>query len=236
MFAPIFHTKQSRVNRVCDVTSTPSRRDYDRSGRQAASDATRQRILDAASSMVISHGYRGTRIADIASASDVHVATVYELVGRKPVILRELIERAISGQDRAVPAHERDYVVAMRGAPDPRHKLAIYANAMGAIHGRLAPLLLALRDAATTEPEAAAVWREISQRRATNMRRLVEDLQHAGGLRDDLPIEDAADFVWATNSPELYTLMCVERGWTPDHYQAWLCDLWSRYLLPRGAT
>lgn len=218
------------------VTPTPSRRDYDRSRRQATSDATRQRILDAARSIVISRGYRGTKIADIAAASDVHVATVYELVGRKPLILRELIERAISGADRAVPADERDYVIAMREAPEPRHKLAIYAAATSAIHGRLAPLLLALREAATTEPEAAAVWREISDRRAANMRRLVEDLQHAGGLRDDLPIEDAADFVWATNSPELYTLMCSERSWTPDHYEAWLGDLWSQYLLPRNQT
>ncbi|MEO5900322.1 MAG: TetR/AcrR family transcriptional regulator [Ilumatobacteraceae bacterium] len=216
------------------MTSTPSRRDYDRSRRQATSDATRQRILDAARSIVIRHGYRGTKVADIASASDVHVATVYALVGRKPVMLRELIERAISGADRAVPADERDYVIAMRATAEPRRKLAIYAKAMGAIHVRLAPLLLALRDAATTEPEAAAVWRDISERRATNMRRLVEDLQHAGGLRHDLPIEDAADFVWATNSPELYTLMCVERSWTPDHYEAWLVDLWSRYLLPGG--
>jgi AcrR family transcriptional regulator len=209
-----------------------SRRDYDSSSRKALSDATRQRILDVTRESMVEHGYRATRIADVAAAADVHVATVYELVGRKPVILRELIERAISGADRAVPADERDYVVAMRAEPSPRRKLELYAAAMRDIQARVAPLLLALRDAATTEPDAAAVWREISDRRAANMRRLVAELADAGGVRADLSIDDAADFVWATNSAEVYVLMTTERGWTPERYEAWLADLWCRYLLP----
>ena len=106
-------------------------------------------------------------------------------------------------------------MMAMRAESDPGKKLTIYAAAMRAIHGRLAPLLLALRDAAATDPEATVVWREISDRRAANMRRLVEDLAAAHGLRDDLTVDDAADFVWTTNSPEVYVLLTTERGWTP---------------------
>ena len=103
-------------------------------------------------------------IADVAAAAGVHVATVYELVGRKPVLLRELIEQAISGVDHAVPADDRDYVVEMRAEPDPARQLTIYAGAMRAIQARLAPLLVALRDAATTDTDAAAVWHDISDR------------------------------------------------------------------------
>ena len=36
-------------------------------------------------------------MAGIANRAGVNVDTVYELVGRKPVLLRELIEQAISG-------------------------------------------------------------------------------------------------------------------------------------------
>jgi AcrR family transcriptional regulator len=208
------------------------RRRYDSAGRRAASDATRGAILEAARTQLVERGYRATTIADIAAAAGVHVATVYELVGRKPVVLRELLEQAISGTDRAVPADERDYVLAMREEPEPAGKLAIYAAAMRAIHGRLAPLLLALRDAATTDPEAAAVWQAISDRRAANMRRLVEDVAVAGGLRADLTVDDAADFIWTTNSPDVYVLLTAERGWTPERYEVWLDDLWRRYLLP----
>jgi len=214
------------------MTTASGRREYDSSGRKAVSDATKQRILDAARERLIERGYRGTRIADVAEAAGVHVATVYELVGRKPVLLRELLEHAISGIDRPVPAEERDYVIAMRRESDPARKLTIYAAAMRVIQRRLAPLLIALRDAATTEPDAAAVWREISERRATNMRTLATDLAEHGGLRDDLSVDDAADFIWATNSPEVYILMTTERGWSDERYEAWLTDVWRRYLLP----
>jgi AcrR family transcriptional regulator len=217
------------------VSESSRRRDYDSSGRKAASEETRRRILEAARTSIVERGYRATKLADIAAAADVHIATVYELVGRKPVLLRELLEQSISGADRAVPAEERDYVVAMRAEPHPARKLAIYAGAMRRIHERMAPLFVALHDAAATEPEAAAVWRDLSERRATNMRRLVGDL--APGLRSDLSVEDAADFVWATNSPELYVMLTSERRWTADRYEAWLGDLWARFLLvDRGSV
>ncbi len=95
----------------------------------------------------------------------------------------------------------------------------------------MAPLFLALRDASSTEPEARQVWQEISERRAANMRRLVRDIQDAGGLRAGLSIDEAADVVWATNSSELYVMLTVERGWTPRRYERWLADTWCRLLL-----
>ena len=70
---------------------------------------------------MVERNYRGTTIAEIARRADVHVDTVYELVGRKPVVLRELIEQAISGTDRAVVAEDRAYVKARASAFFPGH-------------------------------------------------------------------------------------------------------------------
>ncbi|CAN5234033.1 TetR/AcrR family transcriptional regulator [soil metagenome] len=207
-------------------------RPYDNAGRQTQSEETRQRIIEAARELMVERGYRATTVARIASKADVHVDTVYELVGRKPVLLRELIEQALSGTGGAVVAEERDYVKAIRAESDPACKLDIYARAVRHIQARMAPLLLALRDASATEPEAKQVWREISDRRAANMRKLVQDLESDGGLRADLSIDEAADVVWATNSSELYVLLTVERGWSPDRYERWLADTWCRLLLP----
>ena len=207
------------------------RRVYDATSRRAQSAATRQRIVDTARSMLLEKGYRATTVASVAKAAGVSVDTVYELVGRKPMLLREVIEQAISGTDRAVAAEDRDYVQAMQAEPDPARKLALYAAAMRAIHGRMAPLVLALRDASTTEPEALEVWRQISDRRAQNMRWLALELREARGLRGDLSIDDAGDILWATNSPELYVLLVDERGWRPEQYQTWLADTWARILL-----
>ena len=148
------------------------------------------------------------------------------------MLLRELIEQAISGADHAVVAEEREYVLAVQAEPDPAGKLALYAHAIRQVQARMAPLFLALRDAATTEPEASEVWQEISNRRAANMRKLALELQAAGGLRPGLSIDEAADVIWATNSSELYVLLTAERQWTADHYESWLADTWRRLLLP----
>jgi AcrR family transcriptional regulator len=208
------------------------RRSYDNTGRRAESLATRQRIIDATRQLMLERGYRATTVAAIARAAGVHVDTVYELVGRKPVLVRELIEQALSGTDHAVPAEDRPYVAAIRAEPDPRRKIALYAAAVRAMQARLAPLVLAVRDASATEPEAREVWRQLSDRRATNMRTFVRDLQAAGGLREGLSIEEAADSVWATNSSDMYLLLTVDRGWSPDRYERWLTDTWHRLLLP----
>jgi AcrR family transcriptional regulator len=204
---------------------------YDNAARQTQSAETRQRVLNAAHQLIAERGYRKTTVADIALEAGVHIDTVYALVGRKPVLLRELIEQAVSGTDRAVTPEERNYVKAILAEPDPARKLAIYARAVRHIQARMAPLFLALRDASATEPEAGVVWREISDRRAKNMRDLVRNLKAADGLRDDLSIDEAADTIWATNSSELYVLLTVERGWSADRYERWLADTWCRLLL-----
>ncbi|MBA3268516.1 MAG: hypothetical protein H0T70_09715 [Acidimicrobiia bacterium] len=64
------------------------------------------------------------------------------------------------------------------------------------------------------------------------MRKLVRDLDAAGGLRAGLSVDEAADVIWATNSSELYVLLTAERGWTPARYERWLADTWCRLLLP----
>ena len=149
------------------------KRSYDSQGRREQSDQTRNRILDTARELLTTKGYRATTVAEIARGADVHVDTIYALVGRKPEILRVLIELAISGEDHPLEPDERDYVQRMRCEPDPVARLAIYAAATRAIQARMAPLFLALRDASSTDDQARSVWQAINDRRAENMRRLV---------------------------------------------------------------
>jgi AcrR family transcriptional regulator len=172
-------------------------------------------------------------VAAIAEMAEVNVDTVYQLVGRKPVVLRELIEQAISGTDHAVVAEQRDHIVALKAESDPVVMIGIYAKAVRETQQRMAPLFLALRDASSTEPEADEVWKEISTRRAANMRKFVRDLRATGRLRPGLSISDAADVVWAMNSSEMFVLLTVDRGWSAQRYERWLADSWQRLLLDR---
>jgi AcrR family transcriptional regulator len=216
---------------MADMARAVKGRRYNTANRQASSLETRARVLAAAREAIVERGYRGATVAGIADRAGVNVDTVYELVGRKPVLLRELIEQAISGTGAAVNAEERDCVRAIRAEPDPRKKLRIYARAVSLVQARLGPLFLALRDASATEAEAKEVWQEISDRRAANMRRLASDLQATGGLRRGLTVNEAGDVLWATNSSELYVLLTVERGWSAARYERWLADAWCRLLL-----
>ncbi len=212
-----------------DPVQPPVKRRYDASKRRQAAARTRTAILDAALELFAGQGYAATPMTAIAEHAGVALDTVYASVGRKPQLARLLIETAISGSSQAVPAEERDYVRAIQAAPDAETKIAIYASAMRMIAGRLAPVLSILQQAAPAEPELAALWREIAERRAANMRRFVADLAAVAPLRVDL--DEAADIVWATNAPELYQLLAGQRGWSPERYEHFLADAWRRLLL-----
>jgi AcrR family transcriptional regulator len=212
-------------------TPTPARRRYHAPARAARAAATRHAVLAAARDLFTEVGYAGTTVAAVAARAGVAVDTVYAAVGRKPVLLRELVETAISGTDRAVPAQERDYVRRLRAAPTAREKLAVYAAAVAVIQERLAPIFRALRTAAVSEPDCAALWTEIGERRAANMRRLAADLRATGELRADLDDAEVADVIWSMNAAEYWALLVVERGWSPQRFATWLADAWIRLLL-----
>lgn len=207
------------------------KRPYDGTRRRLKAEATRRAVLEAARELFVQQGYTATTIADIATRAGVASDTVYAAVGRKPVLLRELVETSLSGSDHAVPAEQRDYVQQIRAAPEAYEKLTTYARAVTQIQQRLAPVFLALRDAATTDHDCAALWVEISERRARNMRDLAADLRTTGQLRADLSDDEVADIIWSMNAAEYYVLLVHQRGWEPTRFTQWLTDAWSRTLL-----
>jgi AcrR family transcriptional regulator len=213
------------------METSGARRSYDTAQRRLQSTVSRQRIVDEARKLFLVQGYRTTTIADIAGAAGVNPDTVYRLGGRKPMVLRELIEQALSGTDHAIAGADRSYVRAMAAEPNPVVRLELYAAAVREIHGRMAPLFVALRDASSTEPEAEQVWKEIGERRAANMRRLVRDVRSAKTARYATSTAEAADTVWALNSSELYLMLTVERGWTPQQYERWLAKSLRQVVL-----
>jgi AcrR family transcriptional regulator len=212
-----------------DPVYSPVKRRYDTTRRDQAAARTRQAILDAALQLFAARGYGATPMTEIAKRAGVALDTVYASVGRKPELARLMIEAAISGTSHAIPAEEREYVRAIREATDAETKITIYAAAMRAIAGRLAPVLSVLQQAAPAEPELAALWHQIAERRAANMHRFAADFAAVTTLRVDL--DQAADIIWATNAAELYQLLTVQRGWTPDRYEHFLADTWRRLLL-----
>lgn len=209
----------------------PATRGYHSPRRAEQAAATRAAVLAAARELFVTQGYARTTVAQIARQARVAVDTVYVTVGRKPALLREVLETAISGTGTAVPARQRDYVVRVQAATTARDKITEYVTGLVDIQGRLAPVVLALRDAGGTDPESAALWQEIAERRARNMRDFAADLRATGELRDDLTDSDVADIIWSMNSSEYWVLLVGERGWPAERFGSFLIDAWCRLLL-----
>ncbi len=208
-----------------------ARRSYVAPRRAAQARATRVAVLAAARRSFLDKGYAATTVAHIARAAGVAVDTVYASVGRKPALLRELVETSLSGSDDAVPSESRAYVQQVRAAPTAAAKLTTYARALVDVNARVGPVHAVLREAARTDSACEALRAELAQRRALSMLRLAADLRSTGELRADLDDQQVADVLWSTGSAEYWGLLVDERGWTREQVGAWLADAWTRLLL-----
>ncbi|AXT84843.1 TetR/AcrR family transcriptional regulator [Aeromicrobium sp. A1-2] len=206
-------------------------RSYTSTVRAEQAEKTRGAILAAARALFVERGYRRTTVQLIAQQAGVNVDTIYQAIGRKPDLMRELVETSLSGRAVAVPARQREYVRLIREAPAATDKIDIYARAITDIHERMAPIFIALRDAASTDEPCRALWRDISARRARNMLEFAADLRATGELRDDLGDQRVADVIWSMNAAEYWVLLVQERGWAATEFERWISDAWRRLLL-----
>jgi AcrR family transcriptional regulator len=207
----------------------PVKRSYDASRRRAAAAQTRLGILSAARDLFEEAGYAGTSVQEVARRASVSVDTVYASVGRKPELLLAVHDMALAEGDAPVPTDQRAWVSAVRSAPTLVAKIETYTAALSRFLPRTVPIMNALREAGATEPACAALHRELSERRAGNMRLFAADLRSTGELRADLTDDDVADLVWMLNSPEMFGLV-ASRGRTPEQYAALLADVLLRTL------
>src|ERR1700749_1190364 len=122
------------------------RKPYHSPRRAEQAVATRRAVLAAARELSMEQGYAVTTVADIARRARVAVDTVYAAVGRKPAVLREVPDTAISGSEQAAAAEPRDYVARVRDAKGARKKMETVVAALAEIQPLLAPVYRALRD------------------------------------------------------------------------------------------
>lgn len=205
-------------------------RAYDSPARRAAAERTRLRVLAEAHRLFTVQGYADTSVAQIARAARVSVDTLYTAVGRKPQLLLAVHDMTLASGPEPLPATKRDYVQAIRSAPTATAKIEIYAAALGALLPTTAPLMNALREAGSADPQCRAMWESISDRRAANMLLFAADLRGTREIRDDLTDQQIADLVWSMNSAEYYTLL-ASRGFSPEDFSRLLTEVWTRTLL-----
>jgi len=209
------------------------KRQYDNTRRLAQVKATRLRVIEAAKALFIEYGYVATTLESVADAADVALPTLYRLFRSKRAVLTAVLETSFVGDDEPMAFADRPAVQAARSEPDPSKLLNAFAGIAKAFMNRSSGILHVLATAAQVDAEAADLLAEIRRQRHTGQSGIVAALVERGALDPSLDPAEAADFVYLLWSPDAHRILTVERGWTPEQYEAWLAHALRRTLLAR---
>ena len=209
-----------------------TRRRYDSSRRREQARRTRADVIDAAHQLFLDRGFAATTMPEVASAAGVSVQTVYKVFGSKSRLAKAVFDVAMAGDDEPTAMLERQSLGRVRLEADPRTKFRLYGEFLAEVAPRHVPVQLVIRDAAAADPEAQAAWAELRAERLAGMTRFARDLHDHGHLRPGISTIEARDVLWTYNSAELFQLLVLERGWTPQRYGRWVADALCAALLP----
>jgi AcrR family transcriptional regulator len=204
--------------------STPVKRSYDASGRQARAQETRQRIIDVAHDLFIQPGYGRTTITDIARGADVSVETIYSAFGNKAALLRKVWYVRSRGDQRDVPLLDRPEIQDMLAEPDLVIRLRRHAVVITPVFRRIVPLHRALQAAAATESSAADMVAEFDSRRSEVSAQYAKAAKTSGQLA--VSAAECRDIFYATLDGALWHRMVHDRGWSDKRFAAFLGVLW----------
>lgn len=208
----------------------PHARRYRSTLRAEQAGITRQRVLDAATTLFIERGFARTTIAATAETADVSAETIYATFGGKQGLLAAVIEAAINGPEIAIPFEEQSQWEIIRQRPSARARLRAYVQFCCTVLGRTSPMHRVIRGAADSEPFAVDLSaRLLAERLARNTKHLREFV--GDELRSGLSLRRAAERYCALTSPELHHLLTVDLGWSLRAHQDWLAAVAEQDLL-----
>ena len=206
-------------------------RPYDSPRRREQAAATRREILDAAQRLFEQQGYAATTMAAVAAEARVALKTVYIAFETKSGLLRALWHLLLRGDEEDSPVGARDWYREVLEEPHPERQLRLNARNSKTVKLRIAPLIEVIRNAASADPDIEVLWSRIQRDFYDNQRAIVERLHQRKALRRGLDVTRAADILWTLNHPNVWQLLVVERGWTPDRFEKWFADTAVAQLL-----
>ena len=193
----------------------------------ASREETRRRLLAAADELFGEQGYPATSVAAIAKRAGVSLQTLYLAWGSKRALLRAATDAAASASQLPVKPEEwranlRAELTSAAGEDGTAGAhLAAVSRLFVRVAGRTAPYWRMHRQAAVTDPEAAADWSALTRERWRTLGEIARDIPRRG-LRPGLTDTEITETLWALASPDLYDLFTVEGGREPSAYEAWL--------------
>jgi AcrR family transcriptional regulator len=211
-------------------------RSYDSPLRRDQAARTREQILESAKELFERDGYAATTMAAIASAAGVSLKTVYLAFETKSGVLRALWHLLLRGEQDTIPVGEQPWYREVLDEPDPERQLRLNARNSLIVKRRAGAILDVIRDAASSDPDIAALWTRIQTEFHENQRAIVQSIADKRALATGLDVASATDILWGLNHPSLYSLLAHERGWSAERYERWLADLFCTQLLGRNSS
>lgn len=205
------------------AAGAPRRYTSTRRARQAAQ--TRSDVLLVAVRLFGRDGWTKTTLAAIAEEAGVAVETIYSGFGSKKALLKAAMDVAIVGDAEPVALLERDQATQILQLPPA--ELLRQAVAMQAefYSSRVAGMWATMLEAAAGDDEIATWCLEQEQRRRETA---AVFLERAAGRPLDPTLLDLA---WAVISPEMYTKLTTERGWSRTTWEQAMTDILTRLVI-----
>jgi AcrR family transcriptional regulator len=173
---------------------------------------TRERILYATWQLLEKGRGQGVRLEDIAKVAGVSRQAIYLHFGSRA----ELFIATVRYVDKCLHLPEQIQAICEEeGTVGIAAFISWWANTIPQIYG-LVKALLALRE---TDEAAAAAWADRMHVMYSGCLAVMRDVQQRGnGLAPDWTARQAADFLWAMLSIEIWEYLTIERGWSKEQY------------------
>ncbi|HEY7437828.1 MAG TPA: helix-turn-helix domain-containing protein [Acidimicrobiia bacterium] len=194
-----------------------------RRARQA--EQTKAEILTAARSLFAQGGFAKTSVKEVAAAAGVSVQTVYDSVGSKADLVRELndhidAEAGIGAIAMTIPTID-----------DPRELIAVPARIARALLESSGDILRATMSALPSDPALAPVVQEGRHRHELGTRGLASRLEALGALRVGLSADEAGATMAVLSDPWLAVRLADEYAWPAEKIEAWTTEILERVIL-----
>lgn len=197
--------------------------------RAAQAAQTRSRILRAAAQAFGDSGFTGTSLGRIAKDAGVSLETVKQN-GPKAALLFAAFDQAFSGTEGDGALNERGLGEEAATLPADR-VLPFLVAFVAAANERVARLWPRLLEAAASDPDVAGRLSALQSSRRADMEAAVALFRAHGLCEGDSPDERRADALSFLISPESYTQLVTEAGWSTDAYIDWLVRAIERLIL-----
>ena len=202
------------------------KRTYVSPGRQAKADATRARIIAAATASFLEMGYRRSSVTAIARGAKTSEASVFAVFGSKAELLVAVVRDHVI-RDRDLPLAGQPGWPGFAASPHKAPAIEAFARVVRRAHDRSWRLLAVALAAAQDDPAVAEAMGRAAEGRLADCAWFVRTVI---GVGDQDRADRTIDEVWTLISVENYRHLVVERRWPPERYESWLSAMLAATL------